>query len=464
TNPPNNSSSQPKPPSSGTVAGVELNSFQVTRDGFFIRSSGGEPKDIKVKRSRDRRSIEIDLEGTTLSRDLFGQELAVNRYGVSQIQFQQLNNSPSVVRMTLNVNRDSPDWQALFSSVGGIVVLPRGTTASELGGGSGGTVEVIPVSNVSQLATIQSVELANNQTQLLIQADRRVRATSTWDRSANAYRITIPDAQLAERIRGPQLSASSPLSQILLRQQDSRTVAILVKPSPGTQIGQLNQLNDQLLALELQQSRASVPPTGSIPVPPPAEVPTPPTPPPVVPRGRVVVIVDPGHGGKDPGAIGIGGVQEKNVILPISQEVAAILEQQGIQAVLTRSSDYFVTLQGRVDMAEQARADLFVSIHANAISLSRPDVNGLETYYYSSGQGLAQTVHNSILQSVDVDNRGVRQARFYVLRKSSMPAILVEVGFLTGREDSAKLSNPAYRSQIAQAIARGILQYIQQSF
>jgi N-acetylmuramoyl-L-alanine amidase len=176
-----------------------------------------------------------------------------------------------------------------------------------------------------------------------------------------------------------------------------------------------------------------------------------------------VVIIDPGHGGKDPGTIGIGGVQEKNVILPISQEVAAILEQQGVQAVLTRNSDYFVSLEGRVQMAEQARATLFVSIHANAISLSRPDVNGLETYYYSSGQRLAQTIHNSILQSVDVRDRRVRQARFFVLRKSSMPSVLVEVGFLTGREDSEKLANSAYRSQIAQAIARGILLYIQQN-
>jgi N-acetylmuramoyl-L-alanine amidase len=108
-------------------------------------------------------------------------------------------------------------------------------------------------------------------------------------------------------------------------------------------------------------------------------------------------------------------------------------------------------------------ADLFVSIHANSINLSRPDVSGLETYYYSSGQRLARTIHSSILQSLDIKDRGVRQARFYVLRKSSMPSVLVEVGFVTGREDAAKLSNPDYRNQMAQAIARGILQYIQQN-
>ncbi|HBY79985.1 MAG TPA: N-acetylmuramoyl-L-alanine amidase, partial [Cyanobacteria bacterium UBA11148] len=87
---------------------------------------------------------------------------------------------------------------------------------------------------------------------------------------------------------------------------------------------------------------------------------------PRVPNSRILVIVDPGHGGKDPGTIGIGGVQEKNVILPISIEVAQILEQQGVQAILTRSDDTFVSLEGRVQMAERANADLFVSIHANA--------------------------------------------------------------------------------------------------
>lgn len=478
--PPPNQSAQQRPSTSTASSGTQLESFQVTRDGFFIRTTGGEPKDIEVTRSRNRRQIEIELEGTTLSSTLAGQELPVNRYGVTQIQFEQEDNSPPVTRITLNVPRESPDWQVLFNRGGGLVVLPRGVPASSLEDSanrpsnppsSGTPNRPISTPSANQLATIQSVELANNGTQLLIRANRQVRATSIWDRSANAYRITIPGAQLADQVRGPQLSANSPVSRVLIRQQDARTVVILVQPGAGTDIGELNQLNDQLLALELRQTRPVRPPTGSIPVPPPDRTtPVPPrepvTPPgslPRIPNGRVVVIVDPGHGGKDPGAIGVGGLREKDIVLPVAQQVAAILEQQGVQAVLTRNSDYFVDLAPRVTMAERADADLFVSIHANAISMSRPDVNGLETYYYSSGQRLAQTIHSSILQSVDVGNRGVRRARFYVLRKSTMPSVLVELGFVTGREDAAKLSNPAYQAQMAQAIARGILLYIQQN-
>ncbi len=180
------------------------------------------------------------------------------------------------------------------------------------------------------------------------------------------------------------------------------------------------------------------------------------------PKPGVVVLVDPGHGGQDPGAIGVGGLREKDVILPIAIEVARLLERQGVNAVLTRADDRFVDLAPRVTQAEGVRANVFVSIHANSISLSRPDVNGLETYYApgsSSGARLAQTIHNSILGTVRVRDRGVRQARFYVLRKTSMPATLVEVGFVTGREDAANLRSVTYRGQMAQAIATGILRY-----
>jgi N-acetylmuramoyl-L-alanine amidase len=114
-------------------------------------------------------------------------------------------------------------------------------------------------------------------------------------------------------------------------------------------------------------------------------------------------------------------------------------------------------------VAEQAKANVFVSIHGNALSTDQPDANGLETYHYPgsvSGASLAQAIQTSILHSVDVRDRGVRQANFYVLRHTSMPAALVEVGFLTGQQDSQNLSQPDYRSKLARAIANGILQYI----
>ena len=246
------------------------------------------------------------------------------------------------------------------------------------------------------------------------------------------------------------------------QQSDPTTVVISVQPAAGVRIGELNQPTSQILSLQLQRSSTVLgwPANPSFP----AAVQSIQAPPqPRVPKGRIIVVIDPGHGGKDSGAVGIGGLQEKNIILPIGQQVAAILEQHGVQAVLTRTADYFVDLGPRVVMTQRLNADLFVSIHANSID-NRPDVSGLEVYYFESGLRLAQTVNKSILQSIDEPDRGVRHARFYVLRNNSIPAILVETGYVTGIEDAPRLASPAYRSQMAQAIARGILTYIQQNF
>ena len=198
--------------------------------------------------------------------------------------------------------------------------------------------------------------------------------------------------------------------------------------------------------------------TSSEPIPPRVEQPTTP-----IPRTGIVVMIDPGHGGRDPGAIGIGGLQEKEINLAIAIRVQQILEENGIQAPITRTGDQTVELDPRVQMANRANATLFVSIHANAISLSRPEVNGLETYYHVTGARLAQTIHSAILQRIDMRDRGVRQARFYVLRHTDMPSVLVETGFVTGAEDAPRLRDPAHRNAMAEAIAQGILNYIQGS-
>ena len=177
---------------------------------------------------------------------------------------------------------------------------------------------------------------------------------------------------------------------------------------------------------------------------------------------NIVIAIDPGHGGGDPGAIGIGGLQEKDVVSAIAYDVAKILEESGVQVVLTRTDDREIDLEPRVQIAQRANSNLFVSIHANSISLDRPEVNGLETYYYSSGNQLAQVIHDAILQELAMTDRGVRQARFYVLRNTSMPAVLVETGFVTGAEDAQNFNDPAWRNQMAEAIAAGIVQYVQQ--
>ncbi|MBD2563492.1 MULTISPECIES: N-acetylmuramoyl-L-alanine amidase [Nostoc] len=460
-----------------TRGATQLESLQVTGDGLFIRTSGSNPP-IQVIRSRDRATIFMDISSASLSPRL-ANNIPVNKHGISRVEFTRLQTQPPGVRLSLRVDKNSPDWRATNSNGGGLVVLP--SRVVRLPGSNNFDNQSEPVSLPSRAsanspATIESVQLADNGTQLLIRGDQTLSATGSWDRSSGLFRVTITNAKLAPRVTGPTFAPNSPILRVRLQPQEPNTVVVLVQPAAGVQLGQPQQIGDQLLALPIQGSRRIVaippgrPPFALPPLPPPNRGPFPdpnnPNPqPPTQPQrrvtnGRVVVLIDPGHGGKDPGAVGLGGLREKDVILPISKRIAQVLQQNGVQVVMTRDSDYFVTLPGRVQLAERANADVFVSIHANAVGPGRSDVSGLETYYYDSGLGLARTVHNSILQNVNVRDRGVRRARFFVLRKSSMPSILVETGYLTGRDDNAKLRSSAYQNQMADAIARGILQYL----
>lgn len=440
---------------------TQIESLQITGDGFFMRTNGGNPQ-TRIIRSRDKTTVFIDILDATLSANLTQGNLAVNKHGVDSIGFTQLQTTPTSVRMTLKIATNSPDWRVTASSSGLIILPTRGmVNAPE-------TDNFPPTrNNNDSIATIESIELADNGTQLLIKADQVISATTGWDRSSGLFRITIPNAKLANEVKGPTFDANSPIIKLRLQPQPPNTVVILIQPASGVTLGVLNQAGDKFLALKLQQYRQIRPPMNLPPLlPPKQQLPDlKPRQPQITPRrdlrkGKIVVIIDPGHGGKDSGAIGIGGVLEKDVILPISKRITEVLERNGIQVIMTRDSDYFVTLPGRVTMAQRANADVFVSIHANSAGANRPEVSGLETYHYDSGLRLAQIVHSKILQSLNVRDRNVRKARFYVLRKTSMPSILVETGFLTGRDDAAKLRTSAYQNQMADAIAQGILQYL----
>ena len=183
-------------------------------------------------------------------------------------------------------------------------------------------------------------------------------------------------------------------------------------------------------------------------------------------NGKVLVMIDPGHGGRDPGAINADGLREVDVIMPIAKRVSDILARQGIAVKMTRTGDEYVGLDERVAISRDAGASLFVSIHANSID-GRPDVNGLELYHYNLGQSFAETVHSTILDYVNkngfyLGDRRVRSARFLVLRKSSIPAILVETGYLTSEAEAARLRRDDYQKVMAEGIARGIVQYIKE--
>jgi N-acetylmuramoyl-L-alanine amidase len=169
-----------------------------------------------------------------------------------------------------------------------------------------------------------------------------------------------------------------------------------------------------------------------------------------------VIVIDPGHGGDDWGAT--DGNKEKDAVMAIGLTVAKILEAHGLKAILTRNGDYFIGLDRRVEIARESKADLFVSIHANYFE--REEAMGVETYSYGSGSRLAEAIQRSIISRLALVDRGTKTARFLVLRKSTIPAVLVETGFISNKLESAMLATPEYHNRMADAIARGILQYL----
>jgi N-acetylmuramoyl-L-alanine amidase len=218
------------------------------------------------------------------------------------------------------------------------------------------------------------------------------------------------------------------------------------------------------------------------------------------------IVLDAGHGGHDSGAVGPGGLQEKDLVLDVTRRVARLIEDKlNVKVLLSRDSDHFVTLQDRTTFANKERADLFVSIHANAHRETASA--GVETYFLSSeatdsaarqvaalensvvrlekpnarngrldavkailwdlaqsefqleSSRLAEVVQDSMTRSLRIPNRGVKQAGFYVLGGAAMPAILLEIGFVTNPQEEKRLKDSKYRDEIARAIYAGLAEY-----
>ena len=171
-----------------------------------------------------------------------------------------------------------------------------------------------------------------------------------------------------------------------------------------------------------------------------------------------IICVDPGHGGYDPGAVGY--VVEKNINLQVALKLARLLEADGATVVLTRDGDYYVSLYDRVRIANNAGCEIFVSIHSNAARSSA--ARGFEVYHYPGsywGHRLASLVYNEVLDLVPINGRGVKTAHYYVLRHTVMPAILIELGFVTNYYDAMLLANEESQWSYALGILYGIQLY-----
>jgi len=169
----------------------------------------------------------------------------------------------------------------------------------------------------------------------------------------------------------------------------------------------------------------------------------------------ITVVIDAGHGGHDRGGIPGQRVAEKDMTLDVALRLRNILSASGYNVVMTRSSDVYVPLAGRVAIANSYRNAVFVCIHFNATP--RSGASGIETYFYSRDSlPLASAIHYYVAGGAPTENRGVRRRGYYVLRKTNIPAVLVECGFLTNPTEAAYAQAGSYRQKLAEEIAAGV--------
>jgi N-acetylmuramoyl-L-alanine amidase len=175
------------------------------------------------------------------------------------------------------------------------------------------------------------------------------------------------------------------------------------------------------------------------------------------------VVIDPGHGGFDRGGIPGQTVPEKTVALDTALRLQKLLQGAGLRTVMTRTTDVFVPLSVRSAIANAQPDAIFVSIHYNAAR--RSSAHGIETYSENNrGAVLAARIQRQIVTRVSTENRGNRSAEYYVLRNCRLPAVLVECGFLTNPVEAQLALTPAYREQVAEQIAAGIIEQRQFPF
>lgn len=170
------------------------------------------------------------------------------------------------------------------------------------------------------------------------------------------------------------------------------------------------------------------------------------------------IVIDPGHGGRDEGAAGANGTLEKDLTLNAALLLGEKLKKAGFNVILTRSSDEYVSLQDRAELAYIKNADVFISLHFDSIDDS--SVHGHTTYYYYEDEGkIAESIHNRITDAIHISDRGVRYGDYYVLRENQQPSILLELGYLSNPAEEQVIKTKKYMNKITDAIEKGISDY-----
>ncbi|KYH33125.1 N-acetylmuramoyl-L-alanine amidase [Neomoorella mulderi] len=171
--------------------------------------------------------------------------------------------------------------------------------------------------------------------------------------------------------------------------------------------------------------------------------------------------IDPGHGGSDPGAVAAGGLQEKDVTMAVGLALRQLLQEAGVEVVMSRTGDQDVSLADRAGLFNREQVDLIISLHVN--SAGTPAASYVSTFILAPGgqaEKIARLIQSELVAATGWPDGGVREANFYILRETDAPAVLVEMGFISNPETAAQLATPAVQQALARAIFRGLAAYL----
>ncbi|MRN53457.1 N-acetylmuramoyl-L-alanine amidase [Paenibacillus monticola] len=350
-------------------------------------------------------------------------------------------------------------------------LLPE--TETEISGSPAGAESASENSSQAELTN-----LSFSENRLIIAVNGKLSPSTFTMTAKDRIIIDLPNTRFASSFAQSQSLANSQSGQMTVTEypdvsavryslfsNSPAAIRVVIDLNSAKTYSVINN-NDGLLIIDLNGT-GIVPesPTGpDTTIADPADIPLPSvTPPPITTSGKRLVVIDAGHGGKDPGGISLNKHNEKDFTLATVLKVAELLKNEpNINFVLTRSDDSYPTLQQRAKIANDLKADLFLSIHANSIpagTTSNP--SGFETYY-SRPESLqfATTVHKYLVPASGLSDRGIRKSSLYVTRETKMPAILLECGYLSNANDEAQLYSADYQQRIAAAVVAGIKEYL----
>ena len=303
----------------------------------------------------------------------------------------------------------------------------------------------------SNTASINSISFSDNR--LTISADSSVKPEGSVLRGPDRIVVDLPDSSFGPGLLQNQtastgqvvtlpVTGSSAVKQVRysLFSQSPSTVRVVIDLNRST--GHKLYTQGNLVLVDLNDDGAAAP---------------------IGTGGKKVVVIDPGHGDQDPGGIGVTGKREKDMVLSVSLKVAALLKQEpNIDLIMTRTDDTFIPLDGRVKIAQDAKADVFLSIHGNAAS---SNAGGTETFYADTkrSKALSDTIQKHVLAATGFRDRGSKQANYLVIRKTTMPAALLEIGFMTNANEEKLMMQDAFQQKVAKAIVAGIKEYLANS-